>query len=150
MGTRVTPLQVHKNGVSRKFSFDSSQLGLAHGPHQPNFNSWVSPVDLTIHLHLTRISMPAKRKKKTRVPLRSHHPSQSSIDVPVAVKTLVKDTQDKRCWLCNRKAHKSHRPLEICHIFPQAMSKRYNVTLSLLLVFDYGLPCTNLAVCDAS
>jgi hypothetical protein len=24
------------------------------------------------------------------------------------------------------------------------------LSLSLLLVFDYGLPCTNLTVCDAS
>src|SRR3954469_15100648 len=91
------------------------------------FQISTSESSLQSHLHPTQINMPAKRKKKTRVPLRSHHPSQSSIDVPAAVKALVKATQDKRCWLCNRKAHKRHRPLEICHIFPQAMSKRFNV-----------------------
>ena len=51
----------------------------------------------------------------------------SNIDVPATVKELVKASQEQKCWLCNRKAHKRNRPLEICHIFPQAMSKRYNV-----------------------
>jgi hypothetical protein len=70
--------------------------------------------------------MPATRKEKSRVPLRSHHPSQSSVDVPAVVKNQVKDSQGRKCWLCNQKARKSRRPLEICHIFPQANSKRYN------------------------
>jgi len=67
----------------------------------------------------------SKRKRKSRryEPL-SHHPSQSSVDVPLAVKIQVKASQDKRCWLCNQKAHKTIRPLQIAHIFPQAISKR--------------------------
>ncbi|KAI9776169.1 MAG: hypothetical protein M1839_000585 [Geoglossum umbratile] len=67
--------------------------------------------------------MPSKRKRKSQVPPRSHHPSQSSIDIPVAIKIQVKALQEKRCWLCNQKAHKRFRPLEICHVYPQAISK---------------------------
>ncbi|KAI9770769.1 MAG: hypothetical protein M1840_003019 [Geoglossum simile] len=69
--------------------------------------------------------MRPKQKRKPRVPPRSHHPLQSSIDVPAAVKAQVKAMQDNRCWLCNQKAYKRFRPLQICLIFPQAISKRF-------------------------
>src|SRR2546430_16124980 len=68
---------------------------------------------------------PSKRKRKScRLPLRSHHPSQSSVDVPLTVKNAVKASQGERCWLCSQKAHKKNRPLEIAHTLQQAMSKR--------------------------
>ncbi|KAH0556774.1 hypothetical protein GP486_005437 [Trichoglossum hirsutum] len=69
--------------------------------------------------------MPPKRKRKSQVHPRSHHPSQSSIDVPTSTKIQVKASQDNRCWLCNQKAHKKFRPLQICHLYPQALSKRF-------------------------
>jgi HNH endonuclease len=67
--------------------------------------------------------MGPKQRKSPRPPL-SHHPSQSSVDVPVHVKNSVKAAQGNRCWLCNQKAHKRHRPLEIAHILPQASHQR--------------------------
>src|SRR5436305_10849601 len=74
-------------------------------------NSQVNPVDLTIHHHPTRINMPAKRKKKTRVPLRSHHPSQSSIDVVCKICHFAFDNKEWRflptditTWLQEAKA----------------------------------------------
>ncbi|KAI9772873.1 MAG: hypothetical protein M1840_008755 [Geoglossum simile] len=69
--------------------------------------------------------MPSKQKRTSGVSPRSHHPSQSSIDVPTVVKAQVKASQDNRCWLCDQKAYKRFRPLQICHIFPQAISKRF-------------------------
>ncbi|KAL2058401.1 hypothetical protein ABVK25_001129 [Lepraria finkii] len=69
--------------------------------------------------------MPPKRKRE-KVPKSRHHPSQSSVDVPLQLKEEIKRLQDKRCWLCDEKAHKTRRPLEICHIFPQAISRRYS------------------------
>jgi hypothetical protein len=56
--------------------------------------------------------------------LQSHHLSQSSIDVPLAVKDAVKASQGKRCWMCNRRANKRYRPLEIAHVLPQAARQR--------------------------
>ena len=70
-------------------------------------------------------SPPNKKRKSRRLPLRSHRPSQSSVDVPIAVKKEVKNSQGNRCWLCNQKAHKKNRPLEIAHLLPQAISKRF-------------------------
>ncbi|MCJ1253492.1 hypothetical protein MMC24_001304 [Lignoscripta atroalba] len=67
--------------------------------------------------------MPSKAKRD-KVPKSRHHPSQSSVDVPLRVKEDVKRLQDNRCWLCDCKAHKKLRPLEICHVFPQATSRR--------------------------
>lgn len=67
---------------------------------------------------------PPNKKRKHRLPVRSHHPSQSSVAVPIAVKKAVKNSQGNRCWLCNQKEHKKDRPLEIAHVLPQAMSKR--------------------------
>lgn len=70
-------------------------------------------------------SPPNKKRKSRRLPLRSHRPSQSSVDVPIAVKKEVKNSQGNRCWLCNQKVHKKNRPLEIAHLLPQAISKRF-------------------------
>ncbi|KAI9764379.1 MAG: hypothetical protein M1840_008517 [Geoglossum simile] len=69
--------------------------------------------------------MPSKRKRVSQVRPRSHHPSQSSIDVPATIKNQVKALQDNRCWFCNQKAHKKFRPLQVCHLYPQALSKRF-------------------------
>ncbi|KAL9103962.1 MAG: hypothetical protein Q9163_001024, partial [Psora crenata] len=67
--------------------------------------------------------MPSKRKRY-KVPKYRHHPSESSIAVPAHIKEEVKRSQDEKCWLCGCKAHKTFRPLEICHILPQARSSR--------------------------
>ncbi len=64
---------------------------------------------------------------KRKVPNSRFHPSQSSVEVPNKLKEEIKEMQDKRCWLCDQKAHKKHRPLEICHIYPQARSWRNRV-----------------------
>ncbi|KAK0510879.1 hypothetical protein JMJ35_006431 [Cladonia borealis] len=69
--------------------------------------------------------MPPKRKR-VKVPKSCHHPSQSSIDVPSRLKEEIKGLQDNRCWLCDCKAHKTLRPLQICHIYPQAISQRFS------------------------
>jgi len=65
-----------------------------------------------------------RKKQKRRVPLCSTRPSQSSIDVPVKVKSEVKAGQGNRCWLCGEKFHKTHRPGEIAHVMPQSMTQR--------------------------
>lgn len=65
-----------------------------------------------------------KQRNSRRLAPKSLPSSQSSADVPVAAKKKVKSTQNNRCWFCLRKAHKTLRPLEISHVFPQASSKR--------------------------
>ena len=69
-------------------------------------------------------STTGKPKRKKSSQLQSHHLSQSSIDVPLAVKEAVKASQGKRCWMCNQRANKRYRPLEIAHILPQAARHR--------------------------
>lgn len=64
------------------------------------------------------------RKRQRPPPTKSHIPSQASTDVPATVKNQVKDSQGNRCWLCNQKAHRKNRPLQIAHVFPQAIGKR--------------------------
>lgn len=64
---------------------------------------------------------PQKKQPKSSKCLPS---SQSSADVPAADKSAVKSSQNDRCWLCERKAQKTRRRLENCHIYPQAISKR--------------------------
>ena len=80
--------------------------------------------------------MPPKRKKG-KVPKSGHHPSQSSVDVPRRIKKDIKGAQNYRCWLCDCKANKKRRLLEICHIYPQALSKRRRV-MSTFYPFRYG------------
>ena len=63
-----------------------------------------------------------RKKQKRRVPLCSTRPSQSSIDVPVMVKSEVKAGQGNRCWLCGEKFHKAYRLGEIAHVMPQSMT----------------------------
>ena len=58
----------------------------------------------------------------------SHHPSQSSLDEPQKTKDEVKTSQNYKCWLCGQKAHKIRRPLQICHIYPQAAGRKYQVS----------------------
>jgi 5-methylcytosine-specific restriction endonuclease McrA len=90
--------------------------------------------------------MTSKRKRQSRVPTLTGHPSQSSIDVPAKVKKEVKERQDSKCWLCNKKAHKKQRPLEICHIIPQAKISRYDVSHlvhSCFHLYSCNLPYPN-------
>ena len=75
--------------------------------------------------------MPPKRKAASKAPHSVHHPSKSSVDVPLRVKEEIKVLQDKRCWLCNFKSS-GRRTLEICHIFQQAKGKRFNVLDTIL------------------
>lgn len=81
----------------------------------------------------------ASKRKRGEVPRSLHHPSQSSIDVPLPITEDVKKLQDNRCWLCNCKAHKWVRPLEICHIYPQALGRRFNVRLPFHSIRRDGL-----------
>ena len=82
--------------------------------------------------------MPLKRKR-VKVPKSCHHPSQSSIDVPSRFKEEIKGLQDNRCWLCDCKAHETLRPLQICHIYPQAISQRFSVRLPFNPLWHGGL-----------
>lgn len=65
-----------------------------------------------------------KQPKSRRLTSKSIPSSQSSADVPAVDKLVIKSSQNNRCWLCERKAHKTRRRLEICHVYPQAISKR--------------------------
>lgn len=67
---------------------------------------------------------PGRRRGPRRHRTKSHFSSQTSNDVPATVKNQVKLLQEKRCWLCNQKAHKRNRPLQIAHVLAQAGGKR--------------------------
>lgn len=75
--------------------------------------------------------MVTKKQKgqKGQVHSFSHHPSQSSVNVPQKIKNEVKELQNFTCWLCGLKNHKNRRPLQICHIYPQAAGKNYQVSV---------------------
>lgn len=84
--------------------------------------------------------MASKRKRKAQVPRSMHHPSQSSVAVPKDLKSEIKEAQDGRCWLCNHKPDDTDttRSLNVCHLFPQALGKRFTVS-SIIFFFRLQL-----------
>ena len=115
------------NQVRHNTSFQSTHLSA-----NPSLHLTSGELQYETYLHCSRTAfhhkMPSKTKR-AKVPQSRNHPSQSSVDVPLRIKEDVKKLQDMRCWLCDCKAHKTLRPLEICHVYPQATSKRFPVRL---------------------
>lgn len=65
-----------------------------------------------------------KQQKSHRLDRNSLPSSQSSTNVPATIRKELKLSQNNRCWLCDRKALKSRRTLEIAYVLSKVIKKR--------------------------